>query len=605
MKQLRSLLRSVVEWLRPARRVQPEPRITPEQLRQALADMLADRETRSLVLKNLVGVVFPISGGQPVVCKSAREISQGDFGADCGGGTYSFPAAVGIGTSSPAPGYRLHVLGTPTDNRELLVADGTGETGGIQLGNYVTVQGHLDVDNNWNRALFAEGAYWDRNNNVYQLTNAPFDRAAIELLNGGHIAFFAEFLNRSGSPQLTPAQWMTLERMRITSGGNVGIGTTAPAEKLDVAGNIKCNGLNQIVFLRPLGAPNDDGNRINQAIDTLPDDGGIIYLLPGIFNIFTPVRNLSKRAVKLRGFGGAAIGFHAGLTILRWDPTSTDANKFVVRLESNITTDFMQDFEVSDLTIDGNAAAQIGLYLNRIASSKFINVHVQNLARPGAPSIGIKLTSLNGAADKGCLWNMFINCSVWGATRGLVLTGERDVPPVVANAAHNSFLGITVGYYPESSTSAGIFLGDCDNNSFFRPWVFALPPPPMQNPIGPGVLVQDPRIARANYFYHLQPPSPFDGDNRSFWVKSAPGFPTNSKNLVFGYDMENGQGQPRAFTDGTEVSPADFLFWVESKGNVHLSRASSGLTPVLDGTLEYFGSALFFTVGTTRHQLTP
>ena len=32
------------------------------------------------------------------------------------------------------------------------------------------------------------------------------------------------------------------ERMRILSGGNVGIGITSPAEKLDVVGNIKASG---------------------------------------------------------------------------------------------------------------------------------------------------------------------------------------------------------------------------------------------------------------------------------------------------------------------------------------------------------------------------
>jgi len=69
------ILHSVVEWIRPARRVQPEPRITPEQLRDALRDMLDDPETRKLALEHFVGSVFPISGGQ--ACKPASEIQGG------------------------------------------------------------------------------------------------------------------------------------------------------------------------------------------------------------------------------------------------------------------------------------------------------------------------------------------------------------------------------------------------------------------------------------------------------------------------------------------------------------------------------------------------
>ncbi len=37
---------SVVRWFRPARRVQPEVRVSPEQLRKAVADMLADPESK-------------------------------------------------------------------------------------------------------------------------------------------------------------------------------------------------------------------------------------------------------------------------------------------------------------------------------------------------------------------------------------------------------------------------------------------------------------------------------------------------------------------------------------------------------------------------------
>ncbi|MBI4441892.1 MAG: hypothetical protein HY649_00800 [Acidobacteria bacterium] len=88
------------------------------------------------------------------------------------------------------------------------------------------------------------------------------------------------------------------------SGGNVGIGKTDPAEKLDVAGNILCQGLNKIVFLKPLGGGQDDQPQISAAISALPTEGGIIYLTPGTYRIGSKV-SVSKNGVKLRGYGGA------------------------------------------------------------------------------------------------------------------------------------------------------------------------------------------------------------------------------------------------------------------------------------------------------------
>jgi hypothetical protein len=117
--------------------------------------------------------------------------------------------------------------------------------------------------------------------------------------------------------------------------GNVGIGTTEPAEKLEVAGKIRASGdhpilidpasgeietgkLNRVVFLRPGEGPdpNDDGDAINRKIRDLPDSGGIIMLVPGSgasphLKIGTTVttkddiNHKTKHGVKIRGYGGA------------------------------------------------------------------------------------------------------------------------------------------------------------------------------------------------------------------------------------------------------------------------------------------------------------
>ena len=44
------------------------------------------------------------------------------------------------------------------------------------------------------------------------------------------------------------------EKVRITTDGNVGIGTTGPGEKLEVAGNLLVSGGNELKFSAPSGA---------------------------------------------------------------------------------------------------------------------------------------------------------------------------------------------------------------------------------------------------------------------------------------------------------------------------------------------------------------
>ena len=99
MKKLfSSLFRPVVQWFQfSARRAQAKERISPEQLREALREALADPQTRTLILRDLVGKVFAIEGAQ-VVCKPANEISAGAFGASCGGATcIAFPPPWALG----------------------------------------------------------------------------------------------------------------------------------------------------------------------------------------------------------------------------------------------------------------------------------------------------------------------------------------------------------------------------------------------------------------------------------------------------------------------------------------------------------------------------
>jgi hypothetical protein len=139
---------------------------------------------------------------------------------------------VGIGDTTP--GYTAEIQNT-LSNIQLKVT-GANSTGGIQLGTYISLQGSIDVDNNFHRGLLGQGVYYDQQNNTYNLTNQQWDRAALEFLNSGHIAFFTESQDRSATPYLTPTQWNSLERLRITNTGLVGINTKTPSSTLQVNG---------------------------------------------------------------------------------------------------------------------------------------------------------------------------------------------------------------------------------------------------------------------------------------------------------------------------------------------------------------------------------
>ena len=63
----------------------------------------------------------------------------------------------------------------------------------------------------------------------------------------GAASFLAFYTNSAGT---------NAERLRVTSGGNVGIGTDNPTEKLGVAGNIALRGSDQYVYLSNVGTGN-------------------------------------------------------------------------------------------------------------------------------------------------------------------------------------------------------------------------------------------------------------------------------------------------------------------------------------------------------------
>lgn len=161
---------------------------------------------------------------------------------------------IGIGTSNPT--YNLVVgpdIGAGLVNAAMTVSRGAGQSASVFVG-----------PSGANGINFG----WDQGNNR-GFVNAPGTSA---------FAFTQEGVN---------------ERMRIHTNGNVGIGTTSPAEKFEVAGNIKISGAgNGIMF--------SDGSSLTSAIGINGSANSVLFN-PAAAQISVGDANGTAAMVSLRG----------------------------------------------------------------------------------------------------------------------------------------------------------------------------------------------------------------------------------------------------------------------------------------------------------------
>lgn len=145
---------------------------------------------------------------------------------------------IGLGTS--APSYPIHVVGTGEPGNAALYMIHTGRATNYQATdspglnffrtNDVTVNGGMPRSND-RLGYFGFGSRIDGLNRYSGVLATYAEGTWSSTSTPGYMCLFT---TNSGTTNPT-------EKVRIASTGNVGIGTTAPAQKLDVSGGIRIN----------------------------------------------------------------------------------------------------------------------------------------------------------------------------------------------------------------------------------------------------------------------------------------------------------------------------------------------------------------------------
>jgi hypothetical protein len=268
----------------------------------------------------------------------------------------------------------------------------------------------------------------------------------------------------------------------------------------------------------------DDAAAIQSALDDIQAAGaGTLYFPTGVyastatFNIDFPVTIV-----------GQGDGYDAwttfpttvGSTLKYIGPTGSD-EEFFVFTEVNFGGVGMKN-----IRLEAGTLANKALVLNSVVGGLWENITIDYFA-----NVGIYLKADTGT----CSWNTFTNIAIncFGNKACIWLSGT----PNGANACHNSFNNLRLAY-GDTGIGHGIYLGNCDNNTFVMTFIFD-----SGTPSGYGVYV-DPTESNLfpinNHFFHLQA-------STKGWFQ--PSTTQNSPASIFGYAQDN--GQPPPITNGT------------------------------------------------------
>ena len=174
------------------------------------------------------GYVFP----DGTIQVTAANLSGGGWTRDAGLGfiyTTALSDSVGIGTATPRS--KTHVSGGSNAIRSTS-APSSNQGGAI-------VQGIVDTDSSFDRAIFSHNATWNETTNLWSVDAiGANDAAALLFRNAGRMDFIIHPDTGNVARTFTHANFLAGSKFAIDANGNVGIGvgTATPSVKLQVIG---------------------------------------------------------------------------------------------------------------------------------------------------------------------------------------------------------------------------------------------------------------------------------------------------------------------------------------------------------------------------------
>lgn len=215
--------------------------------------------------------------------------------------------------------------------------------------------------------------------------------------------------------------------------------------------------------------------------------------------------------------------------------------------------------DIGNFSIACNGLADIGILFDRLTYSRILPINVAGWRANQTGKAGFMVKVNPASANDNFMFNDIGPLYLRGPTCCFRLASYNSN----SNSCHNTFRTIICDCR-SGTVNTGMVIEDADNNSFLMTYTAVF-----NYPTDYGLELPS-ALARSNYFFHFQGA-----------IKAKSG----SKNIVFGFDRENGQPQP------TVESGAE-LFWTESGNNAalwNLTEAMRNLQAVVEGNVSTSG----------------
>jgi len=284
-----------------------------------------------------------------------------------GGGTIAANRTITLASSSN-PGAAASILASDASGYLQLTGLGIGvaPTATNQLN--LTQHHYLSADvlyagsppaaaNSYTRWIVG-GFYWNNSTSEWVATNAAYDRVAMVALNSGELAFITDSSDRSADPSITHAEFLALEKVRISASGGFGIGTATIPHGAVGAAKFAMDGTNASTA----------GPHVQ--FTTATDNYPLLQILNWVHDGISVVFDAYYDGAWKSSDAGSNFQIHKNTDLFKIEYDSGVAQGGAVTWNAGLTLDTAGDVHIGEvsnntrLSVYGNAVGQIASFFN-------------------------------------------------------------------------------------------------------------------------------------------------------------------------------------------------------------------------------------------------